>query len=702
MTDPATPDDRRAQHVAALGFVLQLVSCGALWGLSYWSKSDAIASVTRLIVIGLPIWLILFLVFKQMRRVSAEALEVAELKRAREAGSADAIFELDDEALLLEQNRLRWMARWMLPSVTVVLAAFLLVGHLVGWGWVLEEAFAKDGLRRTQEPTMTMWFVVGIGFLCFLYARYSTALARLPQWRLIRAGATCMAGNAFACLGLAIVLMATGTIEWAEPLFAYIVRVALLVLGIEFAMNFVLDLYRPRIPGEIPRPSFDSRLLGLITEPGGFAKSIADAMNYQFGFEVSRTWFYQLLQRWMLPIVAVTVVAILALTSIVVVEADEQVVVERFGRRVQEPPEALSPGLHLKWPYPIDVVYRAPVKRVSELVVGEATEEDDQDPRRAIVWTEQHQYIPELMLLVASPKLASLSPDEAATETSSDASESVAVSLLMVSVPIEYRIKDIHKYLYTSEDPVKLMEVVAYQYLSDYAAGVDIDELIGPGREKFNQELRMLLQGRLDALDVGVEIAFVGVRGAHPPAEKQVAATFQKVVSAETSMAATINAANGEARKVLTAVAGTEARAKALDKMIQAKDRLREDPSASAAELAEVEQAVEDLLIGNPAKGIAPLSGRAAALIADARARSTRRVSEVASKVRAFGAEVAAYKAAPELYMQRKWLEVFEQIGPIRKFLIVGDPSNVIIVYETRKDTSLDQVLADGVGEERK
>jgi regulator of protease activity HflC (stomatin/prohibitin superfamily) len=549
---------------------------------------------------------------------------------------------------------------------------------------------------------MTMWFVVGIGFPCFLYARYSIALARLAQWRLIRAGATCMAGNAFACLGLAIALMATGTIEWAEPLFAYIVRVALLVLGIEFAMNFVLDMYRPRIPGEIPRPSFDSRLLGLITEPGGIAKSIADAMNYQFGFEVSGTWFYQLLQRWMLPIVAVTVVAILALTSIVVVEADEQVVVERFGRRVQEPPEALSPGLHLKWPYPIDVVCRAPVKRVSELVIGEAAEEDDQDPRKAVVWTEQHEYIPELMLLVASPKLAALSAEEGGAETASGASESVAVSHLMVSVPIEYRIKDIHKYLYTNEDPVKLMEVVAYQYLSDYAAGVDIDELIGPGREEFNRELRKLLQDRLDELDVGVEIVFAGVRGAHPPAEAQVAATFQKVVSAETSMAATINAARGEARKILTAVAGTEARAKALDEMIQAKDRLRQDPTASETELAEAEQAVEDLLMGNPAKGIAPLSGRAAALIADARARSSRKVSEVASKVRAFGAEVAAYKAAPELYKQRKRLEIFEHMGPIRKFLIVGDPSNVIILYETRKDASLDQVLADGVEEERK
>ena len=284
MTESGTPGDRRAQYVAAFGFILQLVSCAGLWGLSYWAKSDAIGAVARLMLIGVPIWFILLLTFKQIRRVGAEALETAELKRARAAGTADALFELDDEALLLEQNRLRWMVRWLLPLVTVVLALFLLGGHFTGWSWTLDEAFGKDGLRRTQQPTMVMWFVVGVGFLCFLYERYSIALARLPQWRLVRAGATCMAANSRACLGLAIALMATGTTEWAEPLLACIVRVTLVLLGIEFAVNFVLDLYRPRIPGEIPRPSFDSRLQELVTEPGAIAKSIAEAMNIQIGF----------------------------------------------------------------------------------------------------------------------------------------------------------------------------------------------------------------------------------------------------------------------------------------------------------------------------------------------------------------------------------------------------------------------------------
>ena len=336
MTESETPIDRRAQHVAVSGFILQLASFGALVGISLWSDSHAIAAVARFMVIGLPIWVVLYLVFRQMRRVSAEQIETRELKRAQQAGASTAIFELDDESLLLEQNRLRWMIRWMLPAVTVILAIFLLGGHFLLWGWALtlDASLLAEDFKRTDRPELMMWFVVGIGFISFLYARYAIALARLPEWRLLRAGATSMAGNALVCLGLVIALMASTAFDLAEPLIAYLIRIALVLIGVEFTANLVLDFYRPRAEDRIPRPSFESRLLGLIGEPGGIAKSIADAVDYQFGFAVSTTWFYKFLQRWMLPIIVATCVVVLALSSVVIVDADEQVVVERFGRLV--------------------------------------------------------------------------------------------------------------------------------------------------------------------------------------------------------------------------------------------------------------------------------------------------------------------------------------------------------------------------------
>lgn len=702
MTEAQAPGDARAQHVALIGFLLQLAAFGLLLGVSVWSDSDALAALSHFMAIGLPIWLALYLVLNQIRRVGVEALETEEIRRAQEAGTSQAIFELEEEALLLEQNRLKWMAQWLLPGCTIAVFLLLLGPNIFLWDWSLQEVFNESVFRRTGEPTLMMWFIVGVGFVCFLYARYTLTAATLPGWQLLRAGAVCMAGSALACLVVAVALMATGTIEWAEPLVTYVIRLALIVLGVEFAVNFILDLYRPRAPGEVPRPSFDSRLLGMIGEPGGFAKSIADAMNYQFGFQVSSTWFYQLLQRWLFPITALALLAVILLTSVVIINADEQAVVERFGRLVTDRNAVLTPGIHLKWPYPVDIVRRVPVKRIRERVIGEATKESEEGEGKAVIWTEPHEFVPELMLLVAAPKVEALSAEvEAAPggEKMLEARESVAVSLLLVALTMEYRVTDIIKYLYNYEEPEKLLDAIAYRYVQDYAARIDLDAFIGPQREALNRDLKRLIQQRVDELDMGIELAFVGMSGAHPSYKNNVAAAFQGVISAQTNMAATIHAAEGEACRILTAVAGSVSRARALDEAIRAQDQ----SPANSPQLAEVKQQVKDLLMGNSAKGIAPAAGEASAIVAEARAGASKWITEVATRVRVFGAQVAAYQAAPTLYKQRKILEVYEEgLDNIRKFLIVGDPSDVLIEYESSKEAGLDQVLSEGLEKERK
>ncbi|MGD2108128.1 MAG: SPFH domain-containing protein [Phycisphaerae bacterium] len=704
MAETKTAGDRRAQHVALFGLLLQSAAFAALVIIAAWSDSYLVAALARFTLFGVPIWLVLYLILNQIRRVEIETLETEELRRARQAGTSQALFGVDDESLLIEQNRAKWMARWLLPACTVLVAAYLLIGHLAAWGWSLDEAFDEIKLPPSKQPTFMMWFVIGIGFALFLYSRYTLGVARIPRWQPLRAGAVCMAGGAPVCVIVALALAASGTIEWAEPLVTYAIRIAILILGFEFSVNFILDLYRPRVPGEFPRPSFDSRLLGMVAEPGDIAKSIADAFNYQFGFQVSSTWFYQLLQRWLFPIVVAAFVVVLLLTSVVIVDAQEQAVVERFGRRLGGPNSVLQPGIHLKWPFPVDIVRRAPVKQVGELVIGEAIgdeEDSEKHAHDAVIWTTEHkEFVPELMLLVASPKTdeGSIDAESIARNDGGDVGESVAVSLLMVSVPIEYRIKDIDQYLYRYEDPEKLMENVAYRYLSDYAASVDLDELIGPGRASFNAHLKEQLQARLDDFGVGIDIVFVGIRGAHPPAQSGVAAAFQSVVSAETRMGASLNAARGEARKVLTAVAGTEAHALALDEAI----RLKRSLPADSPDLPSARERVDDLLMGNPEEGIVPISGWAAKLIAEARARAAAKKSDAASKVQVFETQVAAYLAAPELYKQRKALEIYLDLGQVRKYLIAGDRSNVIIEYETTKEAGLDEVLSQGVERERK
>jgi len=469
----------------------------------------------------------------------------------------------------------------------------------------------------------------------------------------------------------------------------------------------VLDLYRPRTLGEVPRPACDSRLLGMIAEPGGFAKSIADGMNYQFGFQVSTTWFYQLLQRWLFPIGVVTLMVVLSLTCVVFVDADEQAIVEHFGRRADRSAGILSPGLHFKWPYPVDIVYRTPVKRIRELVLGEAEEADDEHGHghehtdKAILWTEKHDFVTETMLLVASPKVGSQrlgrSRGRRSWTLKKESGESVAVSLMMVSVPIEYRVKNIQDYMNRYEDPEGILESIANQHLSEYAASVDIDRLIGPGRKEFNQQLKGLIQQKVDHLQLGIEIVFAGIREAHPPSQANVASAFQAAISAQTNMGAIIHAAHGEAKRILIEEAGTEAGAYELDEAILARDRL----TTESEEYLEAQKVVTQLLVGNVEEQIAPLSGDAAARISRAHGAATDRIAREAAKAHAFGAQLAAFRTAPELYMQRKRLELYTGLNEVRKFLIVGDPSNVIIEYDVAREAGMDQVLTEGVGKER-
>ncbi|RJP30486.1 MAG: hypothetical protein C4547_16680 [Phycisphaerales bacterium] len=711
MAESLTPADRRALTTVWVGLLIQLVTVAGLALVASNFGSPLMAGAARFAGIGVPIWFALLLIFRQRRRVLAEQLEAAELRRARAAGDDPALFEVDEEEFMIERRKLETLARWALPIVTALLSVALIAGNWIGWSWEYSTVFDRQVFRaeeRTVQPFLVWWFAIGIGLVCFLMARYAIGLARMKEYRLIRAGAAISTGTALVCAMAAVALMVGKYSATCEPLGMYVIRLMCLLIGIEFLGNFIADFYRPRIPGTIRRPAFDSRMLGLISEPGGIARSIADAINYQFGFEVSKTWFYQLLQSALLPLAALTVLVIVILTSVLMVDADEQAIIERFGRKVTVDGrvKVLDAGMHFKFPWPIDVARRAPVKRLSGMLIGEdleAVRRKDETANDAILWTETHEFQAEMMLIVAATDLADLSiharslpGDPADGEGSPQAPDrSVAVSLAMASMPIEFRVRDVEKFLYNYANPPVLIESVANRVLTNNAAGIDLETLMGTGRQAFNEKLRADLQRELDALELGVELVFCGLQSVHPPAVEEVASTYQDVIAAEGGKNAAIHAAEGRAEAILTAVAGNRSRADGLYRAIQERQAIRERFSPESKEFAEAQKRVDDLLLGNPEAGIQPLSGTTAARIAEARASAARAISRERAKLAVFAGEVAAYEAAPGLYMQRKQLELYNELDRIRKYLIIGDSNKVIIEYENVEPTQID-LSSDG------
>ncbi|MCB9850063.1 MAG: hypothetical protein H6817_05100 [Phycisphaerales bacterium] len=699
MTETASSPDRRAQLTAVLGAIFQVVFFAVLAIVGALNRSDAVVAAAIWMLGGVFIWPVLALVYGQRKRTLDERRETEELKRSHDTAGTTALFDVEDEAYLIQRRRLNWMFRWLLPAAVVLLAAYHLIGTFVGWNWAWGISLRDASWRLTQNRGVTMTFVGGVGFLAFLFSRYTAGMARLRGWRMLRSGASYLAGNALACL---IVLIAIGIqsadFPIAEAVAAYAIRIALFVLGIEFVVNFVLDFYRPRTAGEESRPAFDSRLLALITEPGGIARSLADAINYQFGFEVSSTWFYQLLKRALLPMLAFGVIVLFALSSVVIIDADEQAVIERFGRRLQGPGEVLTPGIYLKYPWPIDIAYTDRVNQIHTFTVGEApTKEGDQwelvDGKKRlkpILWGEKHEFNSELMLVLAS---AAHDTGDAIkrTDTASAAEDkTTAAALLMISVDIQYRVKDLHGYLYEYVHPEKVVEGLAYQVLTNFAAGVTENQFLGPGRTEVNRILKDLLQKRIDEQDLGIEIVFIALQEAHP--NDEVAKSYQEVVKAEIAKEAAIENANKEANTILTEVVGSRSRALELDAAIVERDRVAQDAQSTADAKSAADEKVRDLLLGNRAKGISPTGGESAKKIAEATGGVLAEVTQAKRDKALFNAELVAYQAAPDLYEMRKYLEMLDRATSlIRKYVIVVNPDkHVIIEYEKEEKGTIE------------
>ncbi len=702
MSDVSPSSERRAQLTALTGLLVQsgllVFGVGAVF-LSPFRPAAVFAATSHLLA-GLLIWVILLIIFSLRRRSRAEDLETEQLRRARDEGRATNIFDTADESLLLERRRLAWAYRFLFPVFTVLIALTLIGGYF------FQPAFVPMRGAAGKASLVPMLFMAGIAFCAFVYSRYVVGMARQPAWRLLRAGGSFLIGNAITCtiVALSLAFSQSKALEpWVEPLAQDVVRTVMLILGIEVIANLILEMYRPRRAGEEIRPAFDSRVLGLFSEPGGIVRSMAETVNYQFGFEVSGTWFYRLLQRSVLPLTALTIVALILLSCVVVIDVDEAGYVEHFGSVDKAGQQ--GPGLHFKLPWPVDRVMRERVDQVRFLTIGEGhdegeDEDDDHghDDKGAILWTEEHEFNPEILTVVANPEMGQFSMGDPGSK-GDKRSRSVAVSLLMTSVAIEYKIKSLHDYAYKYTDPREVLESIAHQELSDYAAGVDLAALMGRGRQAFGPSMKKVLQKRCDDNELGIDITFVALQEAHPPSQSDVAKSFQDVVAAEMRKTADIEKAHGEAQQILTTVAGSIERSRAIDEAIQGLDRLEADlaksPSASAeASVKEAEKRLESLLFGDRSRGISPASGRVAAMLASARAASAASVSEAESKARRFKYDVVAYRSAPELFMVRRWLDALRvELPRMRKFIFVGDKSNrenVIIEWDGKKAGTLD------------
>jgi regulator of protease activity HflC (stomatin/prohibitin superfamily) len=464
------------------------------------------------LITGLAVVLI---VFARVRLARLSEEEKREQEHAERERPESALFERDEEFEPFTMARSReQLERYLVPVAAPLLAILQLF-----FAWRLHRSIGELA-EVPAERLLTGSFLAGQAFVFFLLSRYMLGLGRDRQSRLMRGPGIYLGLACFASLlGTAACFLGETVYPNADRLAAWIMIVSLGVLGIENALATIAELYRPRHGERELNTAYETRLGALLTDPATWVRSVAQALDYQFGFGISQTWFYRFLQNALIPLVIFQLLVLYLLSCFVFLGPDEEGILEQLGKPLDRacPRGHLESGFHLKWPWPFETVRRFPAKRITRLHIGVSGEHDHGN--EAMIWTIPHHEKKDVFV-VASREETVAGGREAA----------VPVNFLSMHVPVDYRIEDVYKYAYNYADPVALLEQIAYRSITREAVGRGLFDFVGAGQLEITEHLKERIQAEADRLDMGVKIEFVGLQGVHPPVP--VADAFESVVGA--------------------------------------------------------------------------------------------------------------------------------------------------------------------------
>ncbi len=574
--------------------------------------AGSLAGQAAAVFLGLGV-LVAFISWFQMRLEENERLEKLELDElARSRGAS--LFESKDGGSFPAQNARLQFEKFFVPGFAVLILLLEAGGAWLLWSWSGKATTVPTAANATVALSLFAIFAL----LLFLIGRFSVTIARLENHRLLRPGASFLLAGAYVC---ALTALGIAGVEAKFPRADFWVARGLCgllgLMAVESLLTLLLEIYRPRVKGKIARPLYESRVVGIFAQPESLFTTAAQTLDYQFGFKVSETWFFQAAQKNLAALLLIQFAALILSTTIVFVDAGEQAVLEHFGK----PVATLTPGAHFKLPWPADKIYRFRTEQIQSFAVG-YTPDAQSEAANTVLWTVSHNK--EENFIVANRALVT-----SQTSTNNN-NKAQAVGLITVSIPIQFQITNVMDWVYKNSEPDALLKDLATREVIHYLAGVDLNDVLSQGRLQAADALRERIQSSANARSLGAKIIFVGLQDIHPPTDKEVAATYEKVVGAEQERIATNNFAQADAIR--------------------------------ASALAEAQ---------------------AFTLTNVAEASRIQKVSSAFARAALFTNQIPAFAAAPSVYRQRLYLQSFAAATKnARKYVLLVTNTQDVVIFD--------------------
>ncbi len=236
-------------------------------------------------------------------------------------------------------------------------------------------------------------------------------------------------------------------------------------------------------------------------------------------------------------LIGIVILGLLAYSSFFRVNTNEMGIVLRFGEHVR----TMEPGLHFKFPYPVETVMTPAVTNITSIDIG----------------------------MRASGGSPISVPEESLMLTGDE-------NIVDISFSVQWRIKasEAPAFLFNVENPDFAVKAVAESMMREAVGASRIEVLQTTGRNEVQNQVRIGLQKTLDEYGAGIEITEVKLQKVDPPA--QVLDAFRDVQAARADQERLRNQAETYANTVIPRARGDA------EKVKQAAEAYREQIVAEA------------------------------------------------------------------------------------------------------------------------
>ena len=201
------------------------------------------------------------------------------------------------------------------------------------------------------------------------------------------------------------------------------------------------------------------------------------------------------------------------------VEPDEEGVVTRFGKFDR----SSSPGLHFKYPSPVEHATTPKITQVRRAEIGFRAAQG-----------RPTQRVPAESLMLTGDQ-----------------------NIVDINLVVQYRIMDSVQYLFNVRRPHKLIRDSAETVIRGITGSKKIDEALTTGKAEIQVLAKDQIQALLDKYKSGLQVVTIQLQDVHPP--EQVADSFKDVVRAREDKERMINEAQGYRNAVIPEARGQAA-----------------------------------------------------------------------------------------------------------------------------------------------